>query len=259
MGQQLLFISWLTCALFLLLIMMGGSIAANCGKFTAGDGSQYDISGLTKAGGYNYTAPGGGPNPITYAWNYCDVVPDYPDAPSCDRSSVTPGAFLINGTGQNRRCYVIGSSTNYTLLEGFNGPATGVQVQLKNGACQTILRVTCNPNTNFSFASVTASAPTCNFVLAVQTQLGCRLSGTGSSDAPGGGGGLSGGSIFLIVFFTVAGTYFILGTIIKWRLQHAPFGVESIPNNEFWSELPGYIADGFRFTKEKACGGYSRI
>ncbi|RDD43756.1 hypothetical protein TrispH2_003910 [Trichoplax sp. H2] len=60
---------------------------------------------------------------------------------------------------------------------------------------------------------------------------------------------LSGGSVLLIVFFSLLGAYLIFGIIIQ--SSRGARGYELIPNVEFWSKIPGCIRDGFIFTMDK--------
>ncbi|KAM0728913.1 Cation-dependent mannose-6-phosphate receptor [Formica fusca] len=59
--------------------------------------------------------------------------------------------------------------------------------------------------------------------------------------------GLSVGSILVILFFTVVGTYFI-GGIITLRILRGATGWEMLPNHDFWSKLPLLVRDGIVFT-----------
>lgn len=49
--------------------------------------------------------------------------------------------------------------------------------------------------------------------------------------------GLSIGSVLVILFFTIAGIYFI-GGIITLRILRGATGWEMLPNHDFWSKLP---------------------
>jgi len=46
--------------------------------------------------------------------------------------------------------------------------------------------------------------------------------------------------------------YFIIGAIYQYRKGFR--GIEMIPNNSLWLALPGLVADGCRFSKEKVIG-----
>ena len=51
---------------------------------------------------------------------------------------------------------------------------------------------------------------------------------------------MSGGTIFIIIFFVALVVYFLVGVVVKWRVYNAT-GVELIPNTELWLGLPGLI------------------
>jgi len=75
----------------------------------------------------------------------------------------------------------------------------------------------------------------------------------------GSSGGLSGGSIFLIIILCVSVTYLVGGVIFN-KVKNNAAGVEMIPNHGFWLGLPGLVADGFRFVIGKFRGAsYSTL
>jgi hypothetical protein len=51
---------------------------------------------------------------------------------------------------------------------------------------------------------------------------------------------MTGGTIFLIIFFVSVAVYLLVGVVVKWRVYSAS-GVELIPNTELWLGLPGLI------------------
>ncbi|ENN70493.1 hypothetical protein HUJ04_007936 [Dendroctonus ponderosae] len=54
---------------------------------------------------------------------------------------------------------------------------------------------------------------------------------------------LSTGSIFCVIFFVAALTYFVGGGLIMYFARGAR-GVEVIPNFDFWASIPGLVKDG---------------
>jgi len=69
------------------------------------------------------------------------------------------------------------------------------------------------------------------------------------------GSGVSGGTIFLIIF--ILGVFFyILGGCVYNRQKKATTGMrDSCPQNEFWlNELPSLVKDGMMYTKIKVLG-----
>eukprot|EP01065_Artemidia_motanka_P039509 TRINITY_DN4844_c0_g2_i1.p1 TRINITY_DN4844_c0_g2~~TRINITY_DN4844_c0_g2_i1.p1 ORF type:complete len:300 (+),score=124.79 TRINITY_DN4844_c0_g2_i1:80-901(+) len=89
----------------------------------------------------------------------------------------------------------------------------------------------------------------------------CATFTFGSSGPSGGGGGGGGGSdgcgggcIFLILFFVGGFTYFAAGVAIN-RYKFEKRGFESIPNVEFWKDVPFLVKDGVLYTVHKVRGG----
>ena len=78
------------------------------------------------------------------------------------------------------------------------------------------------------------------------------------TDAPKGGSsssdGLSGGAIFLIIFFSILGAYVLFGCIFNWMNGVKQFP-RMLPHYAFWCELPSFISEGFGFLRSKICGG----
>eukprot|EP01084_Bolivina_argentea_P280406 479537_1 len=59
--------------------------------------------------------------------------------------------------------------------------------------------------------------------------------------------GLSGGSIFVILFFSVLFGYFVIGYIVIWQLKNKDKGfvlLDNIPNVSFWIILPALVKTG---------------
>jgi hypothetical protein len=90
--------------------------------------------------------------------------------------------------------------------------------------------------------------PTCTYNFNWMTPAGCPLSappaGSGSS------GGLSGGDVFLIIFFVGGFLYIAVGAAYNYKMK-GQTGMEIIPNIEFWRDVPSLIKDGLVFTGSK--------
>jgi len=65
---------------------------------------------------------------------------------------------------------------------------------------------------------------------------------------------ISGGSIFLILFFSIAALYVIGFVIYNFAVVKVAPGIELIPHLEFWKSVPGLVQDGVTFTIQKAKG-----
>ncbi|CAH1793567.1 unnamed protein product [Owenia fusiformis] len=70
---------------------------------------------------------------------------------------------------------------------------------------------------------------------------------------PGGGGGLSAGSILCIVFVSFLVLYLLIGFIVTTFVQKKE-GKERIPNSHFWFALPIMVKDGTVFVISKIPG-----
>lgn len=76
-----------------------------------------------------------------------------------------------------------------------------------------------------------------------------------------GKGGLSAGSIMLIIFFVCLALYLIVGIIVNILVRQKS-GIEIIPNWSFWSDVPSLIKEGFGFIIGKirgTGGGYTTV
>ncbi|KCV71853.1 hypothetical protein H696_01267 [Fonticula alba] len=85
----------------------------------------------------------------------------------------------------------------------------------------------------------------CKYVVTWSTKYACA--GKSSS------GGISGGGVFLIIFFVTLILYFSIGAFYNYKFRGLQ-GIEILPNSEFWMSLPSYIKDGCRFTYQKIMG-----
>ncbi|XP_066919936.1 uncharacterized protein [Clytia hemisphaerica] len=76
-----------------------------------------------------------------------------------------------------------------------------------------------------------------------------RSGGGGGSGAKSGG--LSKGSILCISLLVISVVYIVGGILINKYVRKVDESTSLCPNAEFWKVLPGYIKDGFMFTKSK--------
>lgn len=89
-----------------------------------------------------------------------------------------------------------------------------------------------------------------NYMFGLSTKSACP------ANKPGDilGTGLTWGWFFIICFAVSAFLYFSIGMVYKYK-KLGVTGLESIPNIEFWRDLPGLVKDGIAFTvtKVRAC------
>jgi len=84
---------------------------------------------------------------------------------------------------------------------------------------------------------------------------------SGNVPTPNGPGGLSGGSIFLILLLCLVVVYVAAGITFNVVKKKAT-GKEIIPNVEFWGSIPGLVKDGVMFIVNSTCrrgGSYSQV
>lgn len=114
----------------------------------------------------------------------------------------------------------------------------------QDGMRSSYITCICAGETSFQFEK---EDPLTNYHFTLKSGWCCP----GHKDDGGGDGALSVGSIMLIIFFVLLIAYFALGTVFQVTVRKAS-GHEKIPNYMLWSQLPGLIKDGFKFTV--SCG-----
>ena len=88
--------------------------------------------------------------------------------------------------------------------------------------------------------------------MTVRSSYACRKAasggggGGGSGSGDGSSGGLSGGDVFLLIFFLGGALYVGIGMLYNFK-RHNATGMDLVPNIGFWRELPGLMKDGVRF------------
>jgi len=245
--------SWLLLACVLFTLFRGFN--SGCGTHKAKDGSVYNLDPLTIAGAYQGTEEG---TSYTYFWNFCA---NYAAQISCSTMPPPASAVQVSSTDQ---CVNIGY-TPATITDSASGPDKGVTItyvnnqdsRCKGGTIErtTVINVECAPGSPTTLVGISEPpSQVCWYIIAMKSQHACP---TGKGSIGGKAGGLSGGSVFLIIFFCGAAAYLLIGVVVKWRMGASP-GVEMVPNIEFWRSLPGLIMDGFGFLRSKVTG-YSKI
>eukprot|EP01060_Flectonema_neradi_P030088 TRINITY_DN42_c1_g1_i5.p1 TRINITY_DN42_c1_g1~~TRINITY_DN42_c1_g1_i5.p1 ORF type:complete len:187 (+),score=39.22 TRINITY_DN42_c1_g1_i5:52-612(+) len=66
--------------------------------------------------------------------------------------------------------------------------------------------------------------------------------------------GITGGGVFLIIFFVGGFLYFAIGAAFMFKVK-GERGVNVIPHVNFWKDLPTLMKDGALFLKSKICRG----
>ncbi|RUS70814.1 hypothetical protein EGW08_021421 [Elysia chlorotica] len=219
--------------------------------------------------------------PVSQAITKCTFVPSscgcntdkglislekYADSPFSDQDPITsytyhwsPCKDITKGSISASCFQEIPSSFSYDC-GAFSTTKTSVkdgnavfQLDASDGTRHSTITCTCRQNAAdvFKFDSEDPMSPG-NYALSLTGEICCPKSAPGPSGGGGGGdGGLSVGSVLLIIALVVVVVYLVGGVALQIGVRKAE-GKERIPNLSFWTELPGLVVDGFRFTL--SCG-----
>jgi len=243
----------LTSMALLLLVFLAlvVNISSQGCTYTEPGGKQFDLSGLNKPTGWYTNAT----SQYTYELNVCGVVQSsgcstangllcqYNTAGGSFVSMLAGWNVVTSGSGNPAKPY-----GEWGLIDTSN-PDAGVFLNFSNGAsCYmnaknndrvVLMKFFCQSGGGKPDTFNLVEFPTCTFTVTYYSDAGCPLSSSGS-------GGISGGSVFLIMVAIALPLYILIGCIYKSKAQGTA-GMESCPNIEFWRDLPGLIKDGFKF------------
>jgi len=207
------------------------------------------LTGLTKTGSNNdYT---GSDFEYTYYMNVC-AASTYGGAACggagygiCQYNTALSSFVASLGTWTSAAWVAIGTTTvTATMTDGTE--CYVAQQWIKRTA---IVTFTCGSTTANTF-TITEDTSTCTFNIGLPANCG-----SGPAPGPDGPkGGLSGGTVFLIILLVLIPVYIAGGCVYKMKTKGTT-GMESCPNVDFWRDLPGLVKDGFRFTFSKCRGG----
>jgi len=236
---------YLHCLCLIISVSVVVVSAATCGSYTATDGTNYDLTGLTKARGAGYKVTDGGS--YTYFFNLCD---NYVTQQTTTYCYVEAPAYQMSATNL---CFVLGVLPP-VITDGVNGPDTGVTIKYTNeeDRCQfgsiprtVVINIKCDHKVE-AVQSITEPS-TCVYDFAMTSPSACPLViSTGSNDD-----GLSPGSIFLILLLVAVVVYLVGGALFRYKFQDVEVSANLIPNLPFWTAIPGLVKDGCVFTYEK--------
>jgi len=233
----------------LLLCLLGVAyVAAKCGEYVATDGTKYNLDPLTRTPDYQGKEDG---QDYVYWWNFCQDLAQTGCFPA-------PAVSQVSQTGT---CISLGYSPP-KFGDHPDGPKKGVKITYTNSKDSfcggnvnrvSVIVVSCSAK-DTELVKITEPG-VCEYQFAMNSKFACPPGGI-----PGiGPGGLSPGSIFLIIFFVGFALYFAIGSVVMWKVKGAT-GIEILPNSGFWVGLPGLIKDGFGFVKGKVTGqGYTPV
>ena len=167
---------------------------------------------------------------------------------ACQASIEADEGWLLGDLGRTKWgaapswAFVDGNSANGLVFTAANGQANDAGVPRL-----TRYILTCNQSaTDPPSPALDTSVPYV-YALTFTTALSCPSNGKEKSKASSG---LSGGSIFLIVFFITFAVYFLVGGLVM-RVVYKAEGRRIVPNVEFWLDLPGLVVDGCKLTYAK--------
>eukprot|EP01112_Ceratiomyxa_fruticulosa_P014415 TRINITY_DN4125_c0_g2_i4.p1 TRINITY_DN4125_c0_g2~~TRINITY_DN4125_c0_g2_i4.p1 ORF type:complete len:251 (-),score=49.28 TRINITY_DN4125_c0_g2_i4:157-909(-) len=242
----------------LALILTVESVRGACTYTSSDKKYNYDLSALSVSSGYGYLRNGG--DGYNYWFNVCANLPKSnctQQAPVCQASQTKAGQNVPTG-------YLPA-----TFADGDAGTGSGVVITYVNNVEQCSGNTPRKTNLHFKcsggapgFLTITSITENkCLYDIYINSYSACPTSG-GKGKIDADLKKMSGGSIFLIIFFVGAAVYLIVGSIVNWRVKHAS-GIEVIPNFELWRSIPGLMKDGFTFTKDKIMGltgrGYQSV
>eukprot|EP00455_Lapot_gusevi_P027370 TRINITY_DN2896_c0_g1_i1.p1 TRINITY_DN2896_c0_g1~~TRINITY_DN2896_c0_g1_i1.p1 ORF type:complete len:295 (+),score=102.57 TRINITY_DN2896_c0_g1_i1:48-932(+) len=210
-------------------------LQATCGA------SGYDLSGLTKTSGkdYSYATSDG-----HYTW-YINVCSNTIQPCQGDQKP-SPGVWNYDYS-QPYACFNLADSSTATWSKISNG----IAVKYTGGdACYNVnppstyslqIDFTCDASNPGALSKVETGASACDFKATFPTSKACG-GGSGS-----GGSGSTGAWVFNILVLAGFPLYFLIGFIYNWKARGLE-GTEAIPHVEFWKDLPRLVLDGILYT-----------
>ncbi|XP_019623690.1 PREDICTED: uncharacterized protein LOC109469593 [Branchiostoma belcheri] len=174
-----------------------------------------------------------------YSWNPCAPFSEVGSGDP-DESCTNVAACQVAKDGSISYGLGTQDSASFTVTDDPDmGQTLTLVYQMPEGGrvSGVILECTQGATTFSAIGEVTVGA------YSFQLSSPCACPGAGPGCA---GGGLSGGSVFLIILVVLAAVYVIAGAIFMKFVKGAQ-GSEVIPNIAFWKSLPGYVKDGVFF------------
>lgn len=234
-------------------------------------GLNYDLSALASQGEISSIGGGG----WTYLLDMCGT-----STTTC--ADGTPTSGMTVQTDGATGCYVLAEWTPSTM-EISNADANGITLTFANGdaalcgyARTTVLNIACDMSTLAPSSFTIDESVPCQYTLSMKSKAGCGVSGPIDPVDPsaGGGGGPSGASggfstIFIAATVSSAVVYMVAGIMYQVKVKKmTPWTKESMPNREFWSDLPSLVKDGNVYAyqtskslllKARGSGGYAAM
>lgn len=189
------------------------------------------ISTVAQLAGHKYVADHGG---LRYSVCVCCNV-------TTTDANVSVEAAPASGGGRaavfgRRNCSHLAGTDRWLLLQYHGGDSYTAGEGCAHGIPgnrSTALVITCDTKESLSVVQV----DNCSATLELRTPLSCEA--PHHRIVPG----LSHGSVFCILFATIAGTYLLIGVGYR-RLVCGAKGIDQLPNKDFWVNLGHLQADG---------------
>jgi len=183
----------------------------------------------------------------------------------------------LDGVNKPHSCGTLASSlNNANAWIELTPVGTGFTVHYTGGdnGRTSDLTFECGTAQTPTFVGTPFEQPTLDYHLTLKTSYACATGtptppgppsppGPPTPSPPGTGGGFDYGWIFVIIVLAGLALYFVVGAVVKKFVFHAE-GLEIIPQNEFWLDLPFLIKDGFFYCVMKikdlfGFGGYTKV
>eukprot|EP00808_Paulinella_micropora_P030075 g69078.t1 len=238
----------------LLVPLLAAQAVANYPCEATIDNVYFDYRPLQRTAGSYYN--GKDSSGQDYELNLCGIIED---GGTCQRS----GAAICQVAGDSS-VIVVASATDarqptYSSIDS-SDVAKGLKLSFDNEPLnppfpcyplgtvrRATVQLTCVPGASPPTTPLVVAEPsTCNYLISIPSKYGCPAP-KGGWKVEGDVKVLSAGSVILILLFPVICLYLLLGILYKSKVQGTS-GVESIPNIDFWRQVPELVKDGIIFT-----------
>jgi len=202
-----------------------------------GTGKIYDLSPLSGKGNSNgdyYLPKGPG-----QGWDIWLQVCAQLATPTCGNNIAGCQSWSASG----KASIGAANSLQFQPAAGLNPGQYGVTIEFTQGDLDRRMEIdfVCDSGAGNGMPAFSGESPTHHYNFKWTSAMSCPVSGSG---------GLSGGSILLIIFAGLLVIYVVAGVLFNILKRHAT-GVEIIPNVELWISIPGLVKDGVMYLVHK--------
>jgi len=145
--------------------------------------------------------------------------------------------------------FIDSPAPSFSLIDSAK-PEAGVKVFFENSSCklgqmrETTLLVTCGSAEDFIVTEGTGGN-ICHYTIEMKSKAACLHDS--------GDGGISGGTVFLIILLVSVFLYVAIGCAVCIK-KYERRGLDACPHKDFWAAIPGLVKDGCSFTVGKLKG-----